>query len=278
MQYFPTFKAIIDHHKPRALLCDLWGVIHDGVSLYPGVIETLEYLKSQNIRVLFLSNAPRRAWVAKGNLDRLGVLPSLYEGVLSSGEVTFHYIKSAPFKKLSYIGPEKDLNILEGLPQKIVPIEESEMVICTGFDGDEDTLQHKLPELKRALKHRIPMICANPDWEVVRLDGSRALCAGVMADWYAKNGGDVKYFGKPYPEVYTVGKNLLGLKKDLLAVGDSLLTDIAGANGNDVPSVLVTGGILQESLGAKYTDKAAILEFCKKDGNVPTYSCPAFRV
>lgn len=278
MQYHSHFKAIIEAQKPRALLCDLWGVIHDGISLYPGVLETLGYLKSHGIRVMFLSNAPRRAYIAKLNLDRLGVTPDLYEGILTSGEVTFHYLKSTPYKKLAYIGPEKDFNILEGLHRKITPIEEADMVICTGFDNDDDTLEHKLPELKRALKKRLTLICANPDLEVVRLDGSRALCAGVMAEWYREKGGEVQYFGKPYPEVYMVAKKLLGLEDKLLAVGDSVITDIAGANNMKIPSTLITGGILKEALGAKYTDPTTIQAFCRTAGYMPEFACPAFSV
>lgn len=278
MQYFPTFKAIIESQQPRALLCDLWGVVHDGVTLYPGVIDTLTYLKNKGVRVLFLSNAPRRAYIAKGNLDRFGVTPDLYHGVLTSGEVTHRYIASSNYKKISYIGPEKDLNILEGLPQRVVPIEESDVVLCTGFDKDSDTLEDKLPELKRALKAGLLLICANPDMEVVRIDGTRALCAGVMAKWYEEKGGRVEYFGKPHKEVYKVGRNLLGVDSGIMAIGDSLHTDIAGANQFNIPGILVTGGILKEALGAQYTNTAAIEAYCKKDGNIPAFACPAFNI
>jgi HAD superfamily hydrolase (TIGR01459 family) len=270
---FPSLAALMDVQKPESLLVDLWGVIHDGDALYPNVRDALAMLKTRGIRVIFLSNAPRRAEMAKVNLDRLGITPDFYTGIVTSGEAFFHSLKPEQ-KNYIYIGPEKDRTLLNGLPyMQVSSASNAAFAVCTGFDNDASTLDEKLPELKAALAARIPLICANPDMEIVRINGTRALCAGVMAEWYQQQGGTVHYYGKPYKNIYDLALTTYNLQPTTtLAIGDNLNTDIKGANDYGISSVLVTGGVLKEELEHGKT----INEICRANGNIPQFLIAAF--
>lgn len=275
MQLFPSLSALMDAQKPESLLVDLWGVIHDGDALYPNVIAALTMLKARGIEVIFLSNAPRRAAMAKVNLDRLGITPDLYTGIITSGEALFHaFQKNNITHNYVYIGPEKDRTLLQGLPcNEVETAQTAEVAICTGFDHDASTLEEKMPALNAALAANISLICANPDMEIVRINGTRALCAGVMAEWYGKQGGVVEYYGKPYNNIYDLAIATYNLQPTTtLAIGDNLNTDIKGANDYGIRSVLVTGGVLKEELEHGKT----IEMICQTNGNIPKFLITAF--
>jgi HAD superfamily hydrolase (TIGR01459 family) len=277
MQSFSSLAALIDAQKPKSLLVDLWGVIHDGEALYPGVVDGLGYLKQKKVSVIFLSNAPRRASVAEANLKRLGIARDLYTGIITSGEATFDYLSaSSPWgKNYIYIGPEKDRTLLDGLPYtEVTQAKEASFAICTGFDHDDSTLAEKMPALTAAYIAKLPLVCSNPDMEIVRLSGKRPLCAGVMALWYEEQGGNAYYFGKPYKNIYDLAIKTYNLEpQTTLAIGDNLDTDIKGANNYGVRSVLVTGGVLNQELqsGKKLED------ICQANGNIPSFTIASFR-
>lgn len=277
MQPFPSLAVLIEAQKPKALLVDLWGVIHDGEARYPGVIEALEYLKQQQVKVIFLSNAPRRVSVAADGLKRLGIARELYTGIVTSGEAAFDYLTaSAPWgNTYIYIGPEKDRSLLNGLPYtEVAEVKAASFAVCTGFDHDDSVLEEKLPALQAALLARLPLVCANPDMEIVRITGKRALCAGVMAEWYEENGGNTYYFGKPYKNIYDLAIATYNLQPaTTLAIGDNLDTDIKGANQYGLHSVLVTGGVLH----AQIEQGNKIEDICRINGNIPRSLIPGFR-
>jgi HAD superfamily hydrolase (TIGR01459 family) len=281
---YPNMSSLIDHYD--AWIVDLWGVIHDGQTLYPGVLECLTKIKEHNKSILFLSNAPRRAVRAKKVLDKLGIPKNLYLDIITSGEVTFDYINSrnhAFGKNFVIIGPDKDDDLLDGLSdyQRITDFKNADFVIVTGFDEDNSTIEDVMPEINASFQYKLPMICANPDFEVVRQTGERALCAGVIAHHYQAMGGEVLFFGKPYKSVYEKCFTLLkahGCHK-IAATGDNLETDIIGANQLNIDSYLVTGGILSQSLNIQpgelpNTEKLHTL-FIKYD-IMPTGVVPAF--
>lgn len=279
MEHFPSIRELVEARKPDALLCDLWGVIHDGTALYPGVIDTLQYLTAKGVRVVFLSNAPRRATMAEENLTRLGIGQDLYDGIVTSGEATFHYLNTKALgETYGYIGPEKDRTLMDGSSCREVAMEDADFVICTGFDHDDSTLEEKLEYLEAALARKLTLVCANPDMEIVRINGTRALCAGVMAEWYEQQGGKALYFGKPYSRVYEMGLEMLGNppRNKVIAVGDNLLTDIMGGRSFGLYNLLITGGVVQESLGAEYDNPEKVVAFCAKAGVVPSAFCPGF--
>jgi len=234
-----------------AFIVDLWGVIHDGQNLYPGVMQTLQALKSMNKKVLFLSNAPRRTAKVIEVLGKFAITPDLYMGAVSSGEVTFEILKTNYSNaKYIYIGPEKDRCLLDGLN-------------TTGFDNDDSALDEKLPQIESCLKAGLKLYCANPDLIVVRQDGTKMLCAGVIGEYYQEQGGQTEFIGKPHKGVYEYALKALSANK-ILAVGDSPETDIKGANNMNIDSVLLLGGILK-------AETRPLAEVLKEKQAEPTY-------
>ena len=241
------------------LILDLWGVVHDGVAPLSGALECLEALKAAGKRIALLSNAPRRSDDVVERITRIGVPAGLYHHVLSSGEEAWQHLhrRDDPFyaalgRRCLHIGSERDMLIREGLELEFVDtVEQAEFILNTGPAGWEDRIEDYAPLLRRALAGALPMVCANPD--LVVMHGNRlALCAGALAQWYEEAGGRVRWHGKPFRSVYDTCLELLGIedRTRVLAVGDSFRTDIAGATGAGLDSVLIAGGIHAEELGA----------------------------
>ena len=237
---------------------DVWGVVHDGSMLYPQALETFKYLNKIGKKICFLSNAPRRSSKVAQTLNEFGITPDLYEFILTSGESSYLDLQQnqqnnfTTFgKNYFYIGPNKDLNLLDGLNySKTDKIENAHFVITTGFDNDDSNIDEKLPLAFLAKKHNLTMICVNPDLIVVKQNGSEMICAGALALEYEKIGGKVDYFGKPYSKVYEMTLEKFGIsKKDkILAIGDGILTDIKGANDFKIDNLLVCSGILSNEI------------------------------
>lgn len=275
----------------EAFILDLWGVIHDGQALYPEALPALEALHKKNKKIIFLSNAPRRSWKAEAVLTKLGVPREWYISVLTSGEVTHDYVRShftnhkpQAASRYYYIGPEKDADILSGLSLAATHnASQAGFALATGFDNDDSMREEKIPDIEKCLAARLPLLCANPDHIVVRQSGKVLLCAGAIADEYQKRGGDVIYFGKPYPEIYQRCLSLLTAGDDkpaTIALGDSLHTDIAGARNAGIFSVLVTGGILQKDFATPYgelPEQHIIENLCQRESIRPDAVLPCFR-
>lgn len=245
---------------------DVWGVIHDGNELYPQVIETLDFLRNQGKKICFLSNAPRRADMVANVLQNFGIDKKLYDFVLTSGEAAFLDLEKNQkndFKDFGrnyfYIGPQKDINLLQGLDYiKTEEASKANFVITTGFDNDHSILEEKLPQMMEAKRFNLPMICVNPDLMVVRQNGNKMICAGVLAEEYKKVGGIVSYYGKPFTAVYKMVCEIFNSNQTnrMITIGDGIETDIKGANDFGIDSILITGGILSDSLGIKFWQDA----------------------
>lgn len=234
-------------------IVDLWGVVHDGVHVYPGVTDSLGRLRAAGKRVVFLSNAPRRAAAVAASLAAMGIAPGLYDGVVTSGEVVRQALIArtdpdfaALGKRLVHLGPIRDRNLFDDLDLvEVVRPAEAEFLLNTGPDDlaaqDDPTVFDVL--LAESLKAGLAMVCANPDLEIIR-DGQRLICAGLLAQRYESWGGRVIWRGKPDPAVYSPTLELLGTARErTVAFGDSLRTDIAGAKAAGIASVLVLTGI-----------------------------------
>ena len=249
-------------------ILDLWGVIHDGVAPMPGAVDCLRSLMEGNKRIILLSNAPRRADDVIRRITLIGVPAGLYHHVMSSGEEAWQHLRRRddPFYaalgwRCLHIGSERDIEIRHGLDLEFVDTaEEAEFVLNTGPAGWDDRLEDYEPILQLALDRNLPMICANPD--IVVMHGNQlALCAGALAKWYEEAGGRVRWHGKPFRSVYDTCVELLGIDdcSRILAVGDSVRTDIAGAAGAGIDSLLIAGGIHAEEFGTA-GDRAPDLE------------------
>ncbi len=232
-------------------LIDLWGVIHNGIKIFPEILEVLRNLQKKKKEIIFITNAPRRALVIENQLTEFGIDRKLYSRVISSGEITWRYLFEKFRDKnvnILHIGPPRDNHLIEGLSYKKVSIpEEAEIIVNTGPWGDNDKLENYKNILDQSLKNKLPMICSNPDKEVIRGD-KFMICAGKLAEYYEEKGGAVKYFGKPYPEIYShIFKSINFInKKKILVIGDSLENDIKGANLQKCDSLLVSNGIHRE--------------------------------
>jgi HAD superfamily hydrolase (TIGR01459 family) len=239
-------------------ILDLWGVVHDGVAPMPGALECLRSLIEAGKRVVLLSNAPRRAGDVVERIDRIGVPAGLYHHVMSSGEEAWQHLfrrddsfYAALGLRCVHIGSERDTGIREGLGLELVETaEEAEFILNTGPAGWDNRIEDYRPLLQRALERGLPMVCANPDL-VVMHGGRLVLCAGALAQWYEDRGGRVRWHGKPFRSVYETCFGLLGIDdlSRILAIGDSLRTDIAGAAGAGIDSVLIVGGIHADEFG-----------------------------
>lgn len=264
-----------------AFILDLWGVIHDGQEIYQGAIATLKALRDAGKRVIFLSNAPRRAEKVMLRLDQLGISRELYETVFCSGEAAHDYFSRIPALSYYYLGPERDANVMDGLPHvRVEKIEEAHCIVNTGHPNDDPSINLD-PLLKIAITKHIPLVCLNPDMEIVTIKGERHACAGVVAERYEDLGGSAAYFGKPYDEVYHLCLQHFAAvpKAKILCIGDSLITDIAGAEQVGLKSAIVTGGILKEELGA--ADSPHVLQenvtrYAQTHDIMPDYAIPGF--
>lgn len=262
-------------------LLDLWGVLHDGHALYPGVHPCLERLRGQGKGIVLISNAPRRAFRARKVLQTLGIEDALYDGLITSGEVAYHYLANTRELGNAYlfIGPDRDADVLDGLDyQRVQDSQNADFLLNAGFARDDETLEDWNARLLSYAELELPMLCLNPDREVVRLNGQRLLCAGLLAERYAALGQRVRWFGKPYPEIYAEALAMLNLPKQrVLAVGDSLHTDIAGGKEAGVDTALVTGGILASLLRPGQSGREERLRaLCEREGVAPDYVLPGF--
>lgn len=244
-------------------ILDLWGVLHDGATPYPGAVDCLKHLAAAGKRVVLLSNAPRRVAEVVKRLTEIGFAPDLYHGVMSSGEDAWRHLKRRedPFhaalgRRCYHLGPERDAGMLTGLDiEPAATPAEADFILNTGPWGWHERVEDYEERLRDAAARGLPMICANPDL-VVHHAGRLEICAGTLARRYEELGGAVRWHGKPFASIYAPCFAMLEVadRRRILAVGDSLRTDIAGANAVGIDSVLIAGGIHGEELGHRPGD------------------------
>ena len=285
-QFFDHFSHVAEQYD--AFILDLWGVIHDGVVMYPSAGECLAQLAKSGKRIVFLSNAPRRASVVQAALDKFGVPRESYEAIYSSGEVAHDWLASGASgygSKCDFVGLEQDLPVLDGLNlTRVDQASDADFIFCAGYDALFQDPAELEPRLHAWAKLNLPMLCINPDITVVRQDGSTIYCAGHLAKRYTALGGQVTYVGKPYPIVYDAIRAHFAdsapracnvspvAPARILAVGDSLHTDILGANQAGIASALITGGIHSHDIARGET----LGSLMKRDHATPDYVLPAF--
>lgn len=281
MEHLPGFAPLADRYG--GFIVDLWGVVHDGTTPYPGAIDCLGRLRERGKPVVLLSNAPRRAHVAQAAMRDMGIPDDLYTGILTSGEATHLLLRDRSdswFAELGqrvfHLGPPRDRNVIDHLPlTRVDDPAEADFVLNTGPDdalGATDIAIY-VDTLAACHAAGLRMVCANPDLEVIR-GGVRVLCAGALAQHYESLGGSARWIGKPDPAVYAPVMAMLDLPPHaVLAVGDALRTDIAGAAAAGVDSCWVLGGIHAEELG---TDPARIAAAAREAALAPVAVIPAF--
>lgn len=236
------------------LVCDIWGVIHNGREAFPGVVETLRRFREQGT-VLLLSNAPRPNAPIREQLASLSVTADAYDELVTSGDLTRRLLIERGPLNIHRVGPDRDWPLFDGLDIRLVAMKDADAIVCTGpFDDTNEGPDDYRDYWHDALARRLPFYCANPDLVVQRGD-QMIYCAGALAHQYEEQGGDVLYLGKPHAPAYDfVAERLRELtgrgipKAKWLAVGDGLKTDIAGATQVGIDSLLITGGIHESEL------------------------------
>jgi HAD superfamily hydrolase (TIGR01459 family) len=242
----------------RFLLCDVWGVVHDGVHAHAPATAALARFRETGGRVLLITNAPRRKAQVVAMLDRLGAERTAYDDLLTSGEAAREYLAARPGVRVFHVGPGRDMSIYEDLPIVLSGETQAELISCTGlFDDEKETPEDYDPALKRWAERGLTMLCANPDKVVER--GHKLLwCAGAIAERYRAIGGSTVVVGKPHPPIYAAALAHLSAiagrpvaSAEVLAIGDGMETDIRGAVTATIDVLFVTGGIHVASFGER---------------------------
>jgi HAD superfamily hydrolase (TIGR01459 family) len=263
---------LIEQFAPLApdydvLFCDVWGVVHNGVAAFADACDALTRFRASGGTAILLTNAPRPAAAVMRILDRLGVPRTAYDAIVSSGDVTRGIVEQRLNESMFHIGPPRDLPIFDGLNVIFAPIESADYVVCSGlFDDTTETPESYREMLALMRARQLSMVCANPDIVVERGD-TLIYCAGAIADAYGALGGNVLYCGKPYMPIYEAAlekaTSLRGGTRPtlnrVLAIGDSVRTDLSGAATFGLDCIFVTSRLHAEDYGSRETPDVAAL-------------------
>src|ERR1700754_4845927 len=266
LRFAEKLRDLVDNVD--VLLSDIWGVVHNGLVAFPEACEALHTYRQRGGTVILITNAPRPADSVQRQLRKLGVADDTYDAIVSSGDLTRHFVADHPGRKVFWLGPERDNSIHRGLDPVLSPLNEADYIVCTGpFDDETETPEDYRAMMLQALERRLPLICANPDIVVER--GDRLVyCAGAIAELYRELGGEVIFYGKPHRPIYERAITLAAERRGratplerVLAIGDSVRTDLAGAHGFGIDCLFVTRGIhSQEFEGIDQLDPATVKE------------------
>ncbi|AQX27708.1 MULTISPECIES: TIGR01459 family HAD-type hydrolase [unclassified Bartonella] len=258
-----------------AVFCDVWGVVHNGVQIFETAVQALKKIRQMGKSIILLTNSPRPQEEVAIQLQRMQVDTECYDAIVTSGDVTRDLICSAP-RKVFFIGPKRDLVLLEGLSCELVKEWEASAIVCSGFLEDLEATPNAYEEMFHRLRERnLPFICANPDI-IVHFGSQEIWCAGSLAHLYQKLGGEVRIAGKPHAPIYECAfkklQKICGLvnKNRVLAIGDGLLTDVKGAIHFGLDSLYIMGGIHHKDYGHNgVVDKEALHTFFDLYGYQP---------
>jgi HAD superfamily hydrolase (TIGR01459 family) len=250
------------------LLSDIWGVVHNGLVAFPEACEALQNFRRQGGTVIMITNAPRPADSVRRQLHKLHIADETYDAIVSSGDLTRHFVAGHPGQKMFWVGPGRDGSIYRGLDAVLAPLEAADYIVCTGLLDDEtETAEDYRGMMLKARERKLTLVCANPDIVVER--GDRLIyCAGAIAELYRELGGEVVFYGKPHRPIYERAMALAAERRGqsvplsrVLAIGDSVRTDLAGAHGFGIDCLFVTRGIHSEEFeGIDQLDPASVRE------------------
>ena len=237
------------YEKYDSVICDIWGVIHNGQELFSSSVDCLHDLKNKGYPIILVSNAPRPGEEIKLMLEKMGLEKNCYDKIITSGDLTQKILNDGSLGQNCYhIGPDRDLKIFDGVGVNRVSFDESDFIFITGLFNDEEEDENTyLPLLKKSKKRKLKLLCANPDIWVQR--GSDLIpCAGAISKKYESIGGEVINIGKPFQPIFDEAmKNINNLGKgkfsSTIVIGDGIDTDIKGANDYKLDSLLTLGGL-----------------------------------
>src|SRR5437764_11284488 len=266
LHFAESLRELVD--GVDVVLSDIWGVVHNGLVSFPEACEALHTFRSRGGTVIMITNAPRPADSVQRQLRKLGVADDVYDAIVSSGDLTRHFVADHPGRKVFWLGPERDSSIYRGLDAVLAPLEQADYIICTGlFDDETESAEDYRGMMLQARQRKLTLVCANPDIVVER--GDRLIyCAGAIAELYRELGGEVIFYGKPHRPIYERAIELAAERhgravqlKRVLAIGDSVRTDLTGAREFGIDCLFVTRGIHSEEFeGRDQLDPASVLE------------------
>jgi len=288
-----AFGAIADSYD--LILCDVWGVLHNGLKPFPGTVDALERFRAKGGQVILVSNAPVPAGTVRRRLDKIGVPRKSYDSIVTSGDAILPHIVERGDAPLLHIGPGKDKSLfrtakMRGAAVRLADLAQASYIVCTGLDDpDREELKDYDERLAIMLERRLPFLCANPDI-VVHVGATVVLCAGALAERYEAMGGPIVQVGKPHAPIYelalSTGERLLGRsvsKARTIAIGDAMQTDVKGARDQGIDSLFITTGIHQHDImkaggdGALSIDEPALANLFAASGFAPVYSMAGVR-
>ena len=265
------------------VLCDVWGVVHNGLAAFPAACDALMRFRAGGGTAILITNAPRSGEAVGRILDRLKVSRDAYDAITSSGDVTRGIVEAKRAERVFHLGPLRDRPIFAGLDVTFAPLETADYVVCSGLFDDTVETPESYREMLALMRERsLFMVCANPDVVVERGD-TLVYCAGALADAYVALGGETLYCGKPHAPIYEAALGqaaaLRGGKVPplarVLAIGDSVRTDLAGAASFGVDCLFVISGLHAEQLGSRETpDPAGLGAMFAAAGTVPKAVIP----
>jgi len=260
------------------LLCDIWGVVHNGIAAFPDACAALTRFRQGGGTVILITNAPRASDAVGRILERMNVADEVYDAIVSSGDVTRGIVARRADQRVFHLGPERDHSIFTGLDVTFAPLESADYVVCSGLFDDTIETPDNYREMLAAMRNRkLFMVCANPDVVVERGD-TLVYCAGALADAYAALGGEVLYCGKPHAPIYDLALSTaaalrggaIPARDRVLAIGDSVRTDLKGAAAFGLDVMFVTSGLHAEHYGSREApDLEALNKVFAKAGVAP---------
>jgi HAD superfamily hydrolase (TIGR01459 family) len=227
----------------RLILCDIWGVVHDGFHLYPGAVERLRRFREEGRAVVLITNAPRTTAAIEEDVTRIGLSRDAWDGIATGGQAGIDALTQCA-RPVGFLGTDEDREILLGGGVVIAEGDDFTELACTGLPNPRGRPEDYQSALEKLAKRDVRMHCLNPDRVVIH-GGVVEYCAGALADRYIELSSRVEFYGKPYPAIYRHALALAGnpSAREVLAIGDGLQTDILGAARMGFDAVFVTGGI-----------------------------------
>lgn len=274
-----------------AVFCDLWGCLHDGVRALPEAVEALQGFKARGGTVVLLTNAPRPRVYVERQIERLGVPRDCWDTIATSGDsARTGMFQGDVGQKVWFVGEETDQVFFDPLklvhdPVAVerVDLSEAEGIVCCGPRDPLSPPDVMREELEDAKARGLKLLCANPDVIVDRGD-TREWCAGAVAAYYEELGGTALYYGKPHAPVYDLARQRMaeaGREPEgarVLAIGDGIATDIAGAEGQGIDSLFITGGLAAaETKTTDQPDADALGRYLAEAPHTPTYALGKLR-
>jgi HAD superfamily hydrolase (TIGR01459 family) len=266
LRFIERMREVVD--GVDVVLSDIWGVVHNGLVAFPEACEALHTFRARGGTVVLITNAPRPADSVQRQLRKLGVADDTYDAIVSSGDLTRNFVAGHSGQSVFWLGPERDNSIYRGLDPVFAPLESANYIVCTGpFDDETETPEDYRAMMMQARERNLTLICANPDIVVER--GDRLIyCAGAIAELYRELGGEVIFYGKPHRPIYERAMAIAQERRGkatphshVLAIGDSVRTDLTGAHGFGINCLFVTRGIhAGEFEGIDLLDSASVKE------------------